>query len=201
VTQSSADRILDAAIEMIECGGEAAVRVNDLAIRSGLAVTAVYHYYGDRDGLIAAAQAARYIRNAREFMAQHIMDVRNCQSREELRAYLHSFLREVFSAERAPARWVRVNVLGSSYARPALQRALSDEHNRMFGEIEKLWTEVQARGFINPTVDPVAIGPWYMSVITGRVLIEIPGSNVDVRAWDTLMLQLLDSFFFGERAD
>ena len=196
MSQESAEKILNAAIDMIESGGEAAVRVNELAQNAGLAVTAVYHYYGDRDGLIAAAQAARYIRSARDFMASHMVEVRACQSRDELRNYLQTFLMEGFSSSRAEARWSRVNVLGSAYARPALQRAIADEQNSMFADTEKLWTDVKAKGFIRETVDPAAIGPWYLSVITGRVIIEIPGSEVNAEAWDNLMLDIVDHYFF-----
>ncbi len=197
MSQESADKILNAAIEMIENGGEAAVRVNELAQNAGLAVTAVYHYFGDRDGLIAAAQAARYIRSARDFMASHMADVRRCQSRDELRVYVHAFLREVFSSSRADSRWSRVNVLGSAYARPALQRAISDEQNSMFAETENLWTEIRDKGFIPQGVDPAAIGPWYLSVITGRVIIEIPGTEANPEAWNNLMLEMVDQYFFG----
>ena len=198
MSQESADKILHAAIEMIEAGGEAAVRVNELAHNAGLAVTAVYHYFGDRDGLIAAAQATRYIRSARDFMTSHATAVRACQSRDELRMYLHTFLEEVFSPSRADARWSRVNVLGSAYARPALQRAISEEQNSMFADTEQLWSEVKDKGFIRRDVDPAVIGPWYLSVITGRVIIEIPGTEVNSDAWNNLMYSILDHYFFGQ---
>jgi len=197
MSHESAEKILNAAIEMIESGGEAAVRVNELAQQAGLAVTAVYHYYGDRDGLIAAAQAARYIRSARDFMSVHLNDVRACHSRDELRIYLRDFLRDVLSPARATARWSRVNVLGSAYARPALQRAINEEQDAMFAEMEELWNETRARGFIREGVDTAAIGPWCFSVITGRVVIEIPGSGVDATAWNRLTAEIIDRYLFA----
>ena len=57
---SSRQRILALAIAAIDKGGEAAVRVNDIAAEAGVTVPTLYRQFGSRDGLVAAAQTQRF---------------------------------------------------------------------------------------------------------------------------------------------
>ena len=60
--QLTQQAIVDQAIEIIEEHGEVALRVQDLAERTGASISSIYYFFTDREGLIAAAQAERYSR-------------------------------------------------------------------------------------------------------------------------------------------
>jgi AcrR family transcriptional regulator len=53
---SSADRMLEAALELIDEGGLASVTVAAVARRAGTSNGSLYHRFGDRGGLLRAAQ-------------------------------------------------------------------------------------------------------------------------------------------------
>lgn len=57
---SSKEMILALAITQIDRGGEASIRVKQIAEDAGTSVTSIYHFYGSREGLIEAAQIARF---------------------------------------------------------------------------------------------------------------------------------------------
>ena len=52
--------ILALAIKAIDTGGEASIRVKQIADEAGTSVTSIYHFFGSREGLIEAAQIARF---------------------------------------------------------------------------------------------------------------------------------------------
>lgn len=52
--QASRENILQAAAELFSQRGYAGVGVDELAARSGIAKTAIYHHFGNKDGLLAA---------------------------------------------------------------------------------------------------------------------------------------------------
>lgn len=54
------DRIVDATVAAIEVGGEPGLRVNDIARDSEVSVATLYHYFGDREGLVVAARQKQY---------------------------------------------------------------------------------------------------------------------------------------------
>ncbi|MBU3700811.1 MAG: helix-turn-helix transcriptional regulator [Acidimicrobiia bacterium] len=52
-------KILDMAVDMIDAGGEAAIRVNHIVAAIGVTPPVLYHHFGSRDGLVIAAQVER----------------------------------------------------------------------------------------------------------------------------------------------
>jgi AcrR family transcriptional regulator len=66
---ASRERILEAAAELFSQRGYAGVGVDELAARSGIAKTAIYHHFGNKDGLLAAVverTAAAWIEGIRQ---------------------------------------------------------------------------------------------------------------------------------------
>ena len=59
-SDSIRQRILELAVSAIDEGGEAAVRVNDLAAEAGVTIPTLYRHFGSRDGLVEAAQTYRF---------------------------------------------------------------------------------------------------------------------------------------------
>lgn len=70
---ASRERILQAAAELFSQRGYAGVGVDELAARSGIAKTAIYHHFGNKDGLLAAVlerTAAAWIDGIRQASSQ-----------------------------------------------------------------------------------------------------------------------------------
>ena len=85
---STRDEILRLTVEAIDLGGEGGVHVAEIAKASHVAVTSIYHFFQNREGLIEAAQASRFAReftiNANAFSEE----VNKCVTQEEFRALL-----------------------------------------------------------------------------------------------------------------
>ncbi len=79
----SETRFLDAAIAMFDEGGEAALRIDELAKQVGVAKTSLYHHFGDREGLIVAAQAERYRRSILIGIDETLAAVESCEISEQ----------------------------------------------------------------------------------------------------------------------
>ena len=83
VGESTRDRLIDAAIEIIESDGEQAVKVREVASRAGVTEPSLYHFFGDRNGLIEEAQAERFRRNQMDVLSGFATAILECESREE----------------------------------------------------------------------------------------------------------------------
>ena len=59
--RETADLILAEARAMIEESGDNAFRVTELASRCNVAIGLLYHYFKDRDGLIAAVRESQFL--------------------------------------------------------------------------------------------------------------------------------------------
>lgn len=182
------DRLLAAAIEVIEADGEQSVRVRDIAAAAGVTEAPLYHYFGDRDGLISEAQALRYGQGQIEVIEEFAAAAVRCRSAEEFLAVVRSSLEEVYQPARAPRRAARVNVLGSAVSRPELWERLADQQaaaNAMLADVVSI---AQARGFVRPDFDANMFAVWVLGMGTGRVLLELDPDAAGSTEWNSIAI-------------
>jgi AcrR family transcriptional regulator len=197
VVTDTRSRILDLAVAAIDIGGEAAIRVNHIVSEAGVTPPVLYHYFGNRDGLVIAAQVARYSRRSLGDIERIGAAVDRCTSAEELRQVLVvTWSRSL--AERAENRWMRIGALGSAYARPELEAALAKAQDQIIIELARALEPGRERGWFRPGIDLVSTVAWHHSVLIGRVHIERGETAVDPGEWDRLTLEALESAFFGD---
>lgn len=196
MTGDNRGRILDLAIAAIDSGGEAAVRVNDIVAEAGVTPPALYHHFGSREGLVIAAQVARYSRQIVEDTVQVGKVVAKCTSRDELRAALIDTWNNVM-AQRGPSRWVRTSALGSAYARPELEAALAKVQDEIIAGFITILEPCREKGWFRPGIDLASAISWQHSVLLGRISIERGQTLVDPDEWNRLALEAFVHAFFG----
>lgn len=196
VAEDNRTRILDLAVAAIDAGGEAALRVNDVATSAGISVPVIYHYFGSRDGLVVAAQIERYTRQVHADIVEVERAVATCTSGDELRDALLATWRQLL-AERTASRWRRVSVLGSAYARPDLEAAVVGAQDEIVAALVAILEPCTDRGWLRPGIDLTSAVAWQHGVLTSRVFVEHGAVHVDPKEWDRLTLEALDRAFFG----
>lgn len=196
VSTDSRDRILSLAVDAIDAGGEAAVRVNHICAEAGVSPPVLYYHFGSRDGLVIAAQVARYTRRSFKDIANIGAVVAACTSSDELRTVLVTTW-TLSLARRTHNRWVRTSALGSAYARPELEAAIAKAQDEITAELCKVFEPCREKGWFRPDIDLVSTVSWHHSVLIGRVHIERGQKLVDPAEWDRLTLDALVHAFFG----
>ncbi|MEX0848331.1 MAG: helix-turn-helix domain-containing protein [Ilumatobacteraceae bacterium] len=197
-TGNTAHEILERTIETIAAHGESAVRVQDLADTVGVAVTSLYHFYGNREGLIEAAQAERYVRGLRAAQQSFADDVRRCGTADDFRTVMTNTMRRLSSADSAPDRMTLVNALGSAHGRPQLAAAIAEMHSRSVVEFAAIFAGPQESGWIRPSLDLAAFSAWYVGNIVQRAVIDLGDTGVDDAAWNQISHDATLAVLFGD---
>lgn len=188
-------KILDLAIAAIDASGESAVRVNHICDEAGVTPPVLYYHFGNRDGLVIAAQIERYSRRTEADIAAIARAVARCESSDDLRqALLITWTRSL--AERSESRWRRTNVLGSAYARPELEAAVADAQDKIIEGLVEILEPCRAKGWLRPEIDLASTIAWHHSLLIGRVHIEHGSRLGNADEWDRLTLQALQHAFF-----
>ena len=196
MAEDNRTRILDFAVAAIDAGGERAVRVHDIAAQVGISVPVIYHYFGNREGLVIAAQIERYTRQTRTDFSALQRAVAACTSGAELRTALRITWKRSL-AERAANRWRRINVVGSAYGRPELESAVARAHDDIVAGLTGILEPCRDRGWLRAGIDLPSTVAWQISVMIGRVHVEHGTLNGDPSEWDRLTLDAIDRAFFG----
>lgn len=180
---SSKEMILALAITQIDRGGEASIRVKQIAEDAGTSVTSIYHFYGSREGLIEAAQIARFEGGYEGTRAKFLAAAQSVETREDFTQFLEAQVREIFTATHRMNRRRRMNVAGSAIARPDLLSAINDVQRRWYAELVDGLRTAKERGLIGKDADVESIATWHLVTVNGFPAIEGDSTGTDVAKW------------------
>lgn len=185
------EAILEEAIKAIDEGGEASVRVLAIAEKVGVAVTAIYHHYGNREGLVESALVESYRRGIMSFNEPAAELLGSVATREEFEAGLLAIMAGIASPDRFPRRMARVQVVAGAAGRPGLMEKLREMQRVAVREHVELYRIGQERGFVDQDLDLEAFASLLIGMIFGRVLQDLIADEVGNDAYNRLTVKAL----------
>jgi len=193
-SRETAELILAEARAMIEESGDNAFRVTDLATRCNVAIGLLYHYFKDRDGLIAAVRES-------QFLAHIESDVANLSSIVSKEGDLDAVLKILVddfcdprSALRNEFRLDRMDALVAARHNPDLLQRLTDAEARLTVEIIATVQQAKLDGLVDPAVDDKALAFMLEVIPLGTALSNVYGDYMpDPEAWRALLTRMLVS--------
>lgn len=191
------ERLIDAAIAVLERDGEVAIRVGELAEAVNVTKPSVYHFFGDREGLVVAALAEMY-RRALEYGRDALLEVAQAATtREEFEEAFLGTVTSFGSDDGARRRALRVEVLGAAVSRPQLQRAIDQMHRQQMDFVVNILSIGKQRGFVNAPFDLQTAALWASALILSRHFGETD-SVADLAEWDTLTREAFRHLLFDD---
>ena len=195
--RSTRDRVLDVVLELLEAGGEVAVRIDDVRDRSGVSIGSIYHHFGHRDGLIVAAQVRRFARFAEAEIAALSDIVERSASVAQFRRALRQLTLQTSSELRVAERWARVAVLASTVGRPELAEEVRAIQTQLTDEFQAHVAQGQVRGFFRADLDPRAVVLFVEAYSLGLALNDMDARPVSEKDWEKVMWTVLDGLIVG----
>lgn len=187
--------VIEATIKAIEAGGEAGVRIDDILQETGISKGSLYHHFGGREGLIAAARVMQFSR----FVAEDAETIRNTLTKtttyEEFLAATSMLIQVNNSVEREHARHNRLSVIASSYGRPELRKSLALQQHLHTETIAEAARYGQKMGWVRSDVDARAIAVFVQSYNLARVLLDLDTEPISTEEWEKVVRVALGSFF------
>jgi AcrR family transcriptional regulator len=184
-------RILAAAIDALERGGEQAVRIRDITEGLGISVGAIYHHFHSREGLIVAARIQQFAGAAFDDNVRIRAFVEAAETPEQVLAGVLETVRRVHSPERATNRRLRAEVIGVARHNADLERALADAQRARTNEVTEVVELAQQKGFVDASLDARAVATLLQAVALGKVLDDVNGDEpVDQDAWVSVMTRV-----------
>ena len=183
-------------IHILKNQGEKAVRIPLVLADSGTSVTSIYHFFGDRAGLIAAAHAERFMQLSPIAVVDYRATTALARSADDFFAFLR-FNLIAHATEEAVVRWRwgRIEILGSAIRNASLLASISQSQRETIDQIAAITSDGQSRGFISSEIMPHESAIWYIGMQMGRVLTEIqPGINTN-EDWIDYAIEGIDAAF------
>lgn len=180
------ERLLNAAIEVIDTEGVKGIRIREIASAAGVREPSVYHFFGSRDGLVEAALAERFNIHLSQMFQEFTSRLVDCRTQEDFVRLVRQVLEHSYQDDRARVRSIRADVIGSAQSRPALKDAVNEAMLHSYTDFARYVESAQIRGWVNPDLNGVTFAAWIAGVLNGRVYIEMNPEAYDFEAWQKM---------------
>ena len=183
IAESTRSRILNAAIEMMESGGESSVRLSAIAEAMGIKEPSIYHHFANRTELVNAAYIEWYWQCLKTDIPVEAM-MALVDSREDYIRVFRKSMEWSYQPERHHARAIRLSVLGAAQRNPELAVAINDINRKFLATIADSVLVAQQKGWLRTDLDPMATAYWLHGQIIGRAVAEMDPGHIDLTKWD-----------------
>jgi len=188
IAESTKSRILNAAIAMMDEGGESAVRLGAIAENLGIKEPSIYHHFTNRTELINAAYVEWYWQCLKTDIPVEAMMVL-VETKEDYVRAIRKSMEWSYQPERHHARAIRLSVLGAAQRNPELVVAINDINKKFLATIADAALVAQQKGWFRTDLEPMAIAYWLHGQIIGRTVAEMDPGHVDLAQWDKVSFE------------
>ena len=192
------DKILEAAIAIIEAEGEAGVRVDRVVEAAGFTKPVLYHHFADREDLVVAAQGDRYRRSFDDALVA-LGRFKGVESPEVFLDRVAIAFGDFTSPEGRRRRRMRAEILGASVGRPRLHDAIIEANRQFVASFGDFLTRARKAGLISLRRDPRDVAAWWLSIVAGRYVIDVDPDRFDDEQWTAIVLSTIRYLLTGER--
>ena len=196
VAESTRSRILNAAIEMMETGGESSVRLSVIAEALGIKEPSIYHHFTNRTELVNAAYIEWYWQCLKTDVPVEAMMILVDTQEDYVRA-LRKTMEWSYMPERHQARAIRLSVLGAAQRNSELAAAINDLNRKFLATIADSVLVAQQKGWVRKDLDPMATAYWLHGQIIGRTVAEMDLGQVDLAQWDKVSFEAVLGLILG----
>ena len=188
IAESTRSRILNAAIEMMEAGGETSVRLGAIAEALGIKEPSIYHHFSNRTELVNAAYVEWYWQCLETDIPVEAM-MMLVETKEDYVRTVRKTMEWSYQPARHHARAIRLSVLGAAQRNPDLAVAINDMNKKFLATIADSVMVAQQKGWLRTDLDPMAIAYWLHGQIIGRAVAEMDPGHVDLAQWDKVSFE------------
>lgn len=181
--------LIEETVRVIAESGEQSVRTKAVAEAVGVTEPALFHYFGNREGLIEEAQAHRFETTQIDVLVKFRVATMKCTKKEQFARVVIATLEGTFAKGRAANREARINIAGSATSRPRLKRRLIDAQRSALAPLVDSVNYARGQGWVRAEVDADAFAYWIVAQITGRYFAEIDGDQKMLRALNTTIVR------------
>jgi AcrR family transcriptional regulator len=188
ISETTRTRIINAAIAMMDEGGESAVRLGAIAENLGIKEPSIYHHFTNRTELINAAYVEWYWQCLKTDIPVEAMMVL-VETKEDYVRAIRKSMEWSYQPERHHARAIRLSVLGAAQRNPELAVAINDINKKFLATIADAALVAQQKGWFRTDLEPMAIAYWLHGQIIGRTVAEMDPGHVDLAQWDKVSFE------------
>jgi AcrR family transcriptional regulator len=171
--------LLGAAVRHLETGSAASLRVGAIAAEAGVAVGLIKHYFGSRDGLVAAAQQRRIVGATQQDIAGSRDALAGASDLDELMEGIRRVARQTIDRRRADIRLSRFAAIATAHGRPEARDAIGSTLSELIDAMAELIADAQERGVVSSRRSPRGLATFIQAYSLGLLVHDLDPTPSD----------------------
>jgi len=189
--QQTVEKVVAVAVDELKSQGLAGFNINRVIDVSGVSRSSIYHHFGNREGLIAAAAIENSRLGHTEVFGGLHQLIDAASSGEEAFALIEYAIRAVGSTKQTAFRQSRVESFAAANHIPAIRQALHRHEIDMGRGFLGLLEHALERGLIAPRLPLLGITYMTSSIFVGRITAEVTDDPEALAAWTDTAVELV----------
>jgi len=188
--------LIDTVVSLLETTNPEDVRSEDVLAQSGISSGSLDYHCDNFPDLIDQAIMSRYAADIDVGIEILEQAVENAADFTSPVAGIRAATRRTFDRNRASQRFQRSQVMARAAANQRFRDALKPHQERLNESWADLFRSLQAKGLLDPAVDPVAGSLFVQAFSMGFVVNDVSDYPVDDEAVVALIMQVMEKTFF-----
>ena len=187
-------KLLDATSSELDRVGLSKIDIESLLRKSKISKGSLYHHFGSKNGLLAAAEAKQFMRYLRQESETLRRLIEDCETKQNFVNLVTSVIKVQRLKDGLELRKKRVRAIAMSLSNKTLAQVLKNEQIDVAQHLAGSLQIAKDRGWVKPDTDLVALSYWIQGVFIGHIMLDIAEHPEHEEAWSQIAFQALQPF-------
>ena len=192
------EKLLEVTINELDRVGLAEIDIDSLLSKSKISKGSLYHHFGSKNGLLAAAEAQQYMRYLKREGENFRRLIEGCTTKQKFVDLVAAVMKITRLEENLGFRKKRVRAIAMSFNDENLAQVLKNAQIEVTEYLAGSFQIAKDRGWVKPDTDLMALSYWIQGVFIGHIMLDITEQTEHEDAWSQIAFQALQPFLAAD---
>ncbi len=192
------EKLLEVTISELDRVGLAEIDIDSLLRKSKISKGSLYHHFGSKNGLLAAAEAQQFMKYLKREGETFRKLIEDCATKQKFVDLVAGVMKITRLESNLAFRKKRVRAIAMSFNDENLAQVLKNAQVEVTEHLAGSFQIAKDRGWIKPDTDLMALSYWIQGVFIGHIMLDITEQTEHEDAWIQVAIQALQPFLAAD---
>ena len=192
------EKLLEVTISELDRVGLAEIDIDSLLRKSKISKGSLYHHFGSKNGLLAAAEAQQFMKYLKREGETFRKLIEDCATKQKFVDLVAAVMKITSLEENLGFRKKRVRAIAMSFNDENLAQVLKNAQIEITEYLAGSFQIAKDRGWVKPDTDLMALSYWIQGVFIGHIMLDITEQTEHEDAWSQIAFQALQPFLAAD---
>ncbi len=192
------EKLLEVTISELDLVGLAEIDIDSLLRKSKISKGSLYHHFGSKNGLLAAAEAQQFMKYLKREGETFRKLIQDCATKQKFVDLVAAVMKITRLEENLGFRKKRIRAIAMSFNDENLAQVLKNAQIEVTEYLAGSFQIAKDRGWVKPDTDLMAMSYWIQGVFIGHIMLDITERTEHEDAWSQIAFQALQPFLAAD---